>query len=277
MNVAPQIELISPANQTIYSSLDEIVLSAEASDFDGEIESVVFVVNGEDVGEITSMPYELNYTLPAYQTYDIFAVAIDNLGAEVESEHISVKATTPPFVEMEIPGADTTVNGLPEITLKAIADDSYGDVVNVDFYTTNNNLLGSVSTPPYIYTWTVPFYGIFELKAVATDDDGITATSETIILTAELNSLVQLNESDDISVYPNPVCGILTIELGKDLGRDKPLVVLYDINQKVLMQQLIKASSDNKIRIDLQNFAKGTYLLQVKGDTYNYLQKLIVE
>jgi hypothetical protein len=276
VNIAPQIEIIEPANQTVFSSLEEITIEAQAFDLDGEIVSVTFIVNDEEIGLVYDEPFQIEYTLPEYQTYDIYAIAVDNLGFETVSNHVSVKATTPPTTELIVPGSDTIVNGLPTILLRAIADDEYGDIELVEFYTTNNNLIGSDDLPPYECLWTVPFYGTFELKAVAIDDDGLSTTSDTRMLTAEINSLTQTENSSEIKVYPNPVSDILTIELSNEIGRDKPLIVLYDINQKVLMQQSVKASSDLKIRIDMKKFSQGSYLLQVKGDGYNCLQKIVV-
>ena len=277
INILPQIILTNPTDQTIYTSLETIEIEANASDIDGEVSSVSFYSNGNFISQDFNEPYQASYTLPDYQTYDLYAIVTDNNSGEVESNHVEIIANTPPTVEMLVPASDTTVTGLPSIQLQASANDLNGNVTQVQFFTTNNTLIETDFDAPYECEWAVPYYGTFELKAVATDNYGSISTSETKMLTAEINEFSEPNKHSDVTIYPNPVKDILTINLDKNIGRDKPLVVLYNIEQKVLMQQVVKASSDLKIRIDMNKFSSGTYILQVKGKTYDYSFKLVIE
>lgn len=275
VNLAPEVSLNAPTDQSVYDTLETISIEATASDYDGQIENVSFYVEGELAGTDDTAPYQQDYSIPYYGTFEIYAVAVDDQGGESTSEHIQIKATTPPQVEMICPASDTTVDGLPEIALKASAFDEIGYVESVSFYSSNNNLIATVEEAPWHCNWTVPYYGSFDLNAVAVDDDGISSASETSTLLAEIDTYSGDVAQPGITVYPNPVHRILTIQFGKKISREKSLVVIYDISHNVLMQQKIKASSDNKIRIDMSPFTPGAYLLQVKSANYNLRQKLI--
>jgi hypothetical protein len=277
VNVLPQIELISPANQEVYTELISIPITAIASDFDGEISYVEFYINNQltQIVNSSSSEFSFNYLIPAYQQYEVFAKAVDNNGGEAFSETKSFKATTPPFVELTSPASDTIVYGLPEINLSAFADDQYGSVVSVSFYTSANELIGIDYDYPYQQTWTVPYYGSFDLKAVATDDDGVTSESETVILTAEISTLINDSEKAPFSLHPNPVESVLNISIDDYYSREKTLVVVYNTESKVLLQQFIKPAFGNIIMIDFSNFPTGSYIIKLKNSQFNYSSILI--
>lgn len=277
VNVPPQIELIAPANMEIFTELNNIQLSATATDFDGTIEYVEFYINDELFQTVSSLNNEFicSYQIATYQQYEVYAKAIDNNGGEAITDTIIFKATTPPYVELTCPAADTIVYGLPQINLSAFADDQYGDVVSVSFYTSANELIGTDYEYPYEETWTVPYYGSFDLKAVATDDDGVTSDSETIILNAEINTLSQHPEVLPFRVYPNPVEKVLSISIDPMYHKEKTLVVVYNIDSKVLLQQFVKPIFENTIMIDFSNFPTGSYIIELKNSQFDFTQRII--
>jgi hypothetical protein len=64
----------------------------------------------------------------------------------------------------------------------AAANDGDGTISRVDFFA-GTTLLGSDTTQPYGVTWTGVPAGTYSLTAVATDNDGGTATSATVGVT----------------------------------------------------------------------------------------------
>lgn len=64
----------------------------------------------------------------------------------------------------------------PAVTIKAEADDPNGTVAKVDFYD-GTNLIATCTSKPYKVTLDHPTSGKHTLKAVATDNDGETATA----------------------------------------------------------------------------------------------------
>lgn len=79
-----------------------------------------------------------------------------------------------PTVQLTQPAANSTYTGT--INLSADATDNDGAVSKVDFYV-DNVLVGSDNTPPYAAAWPTASTGTHVAKAVATDDNGATATS----------------------------------------------------------------------------------------------------
>jgi hypothetical protein len=277
VNVAPTVEMISPADQEIYTEFISIPLSATASDYDGNIEHVEFYVNNQLVQTVNSASSEFsyNYLIPDYQQYEVYAKAFDNNGGVATSQTITFKATTPPFVELLCPASDTLVYGLPQVILKAFADDQFGSVQKVSFYTSANELIGTDLDFPYEQSWTVPFYGSFDLKAVATDDDGVISESQTVILNAEINTIAITNNNHSFSIYPNPVTNVANIIISESFKKEKSLVVIYNTESKVLLQQIVKPVFDNTIMIDFSKFPAGEYIIEIRNSQFSESQTII--
>ncbi len=71
------------------------------------------------------------------------------------------------------------------IAIEATASDADGSVTNVQFFS-GNTLLGEDATAPYSFVWTGVTPGAYALKAVATDDDGLSTTSAVVNVTMTL-------------------------------------------------------------------------------------------
>ncbi|AUP77368.1 Ig-like domain-containing protein [Flavivirga eckloniae] len=65
------------------------------------------------------------------------------------------------------------------ITIDASAADSDGTIANVEFFV-NGNSIGTDATSPYSKNYNIPSDGAYTLTAVATDNDGLTTTTDTV-------------------------------------------------------------------------------------------------
>lgn len=81
-----------------------------------------------------------------------------------------------PSVTWLSPSPGFSVTGPASITLAASASDSDGFIGSVAFYN-GPKLIGSITNPPYTLTWTKVQPGSYDLSAVATDNQGATATN----------------------------------------------------------------------------------------------------
>jgi hypothetical protein len=97
-NVPPAVSLTSPADLSTYQTPASIPVSANASDVDGTIARVDFYASGGLIGSDTSAPYAITWTGMAAGTYNVTAVAFDNISASTTSNvaRVSVVANTPP-------------------------------------------------------------------------------------------------------------------------------------------------------------------------------------
>ncbi|MEH0154203.1 Ig-like domain-containing protein [Limibacter armeniacum] len=98
----PEVSLTAPIDGAYYDTPQAITLSANASDTDGSISKVEFVVNGQVIATDTSAPYAVSYSIPADGVYSVTAKATDNDGYSSTSsvatfnvgviqEHISIR------------------------------------------------------------------------------------------------------------------------------------------------------------------------------------------
>jgi hypothetical protein len=94
------------------------------------------------------------------------------------------------------------------------------------------------------------------------------------------NSIIGINEPDAnrfISVYPNPASGKLNIEWQEILNNDQPSQVVV---RNYLGMEVMKYTPDknqSKTALDISNLASGIYCVEIKGEKYTAVKKLMVE
>jgi len=104
VNVEPSVEIST--NGANFSPNDTVTITATASDSDGTITRVDFLVDGDLIASSTSAPYTTSFTAGNLGSYTIAARAIDNAGASnTNSVQIVVNANNPnsPLREPDVP------------------------------------------------------------------------------------------------------------------------------------------------------------------------------
>ena len=91
---APEVSLTSPVAGASYASGGSMNLSATASDADGSVQKVDFLINGSIVATDQSSPYSATYTFPTDGSYEVKARATDNDGNTSESATVTVISGT---------------------------------------------------------------------------------------------------------------------------------------------------------------------------------------
>ncbi|MGF1910994.1 glycosyl hydrolase family 18 protein [Vibrio kasasachensis] len=82
-NLPPTVDLALSANAISLGS--PVVLSSNASDQDGQVTQVEFLVNGIPIGSVTAPPYQLSYTPTQVGNLSLVAQATDDKGAVTDS------------------------------------------------------------------------------------------------------------------------------------------------------------------------------------------------
>jgi hypothetical protein len=143
VNAAPVVTLTAPANNSSSFMPFSVGFAADASDADGDVSKVEFLVNGALVGSLVEPPYEIDWTPPGTGTYTITARAQDNLGARKLSAPVIITvAPNPnqaPVVTLTSPVDTATLSGTSASLVASLADPE-GDAMTVTFY-------GRQSTP----------------------------------------------------------------------------------------------------------------------------------
>lgn len=180
-NIPPIVTLTSPPDLATYQMPASIPVSATASDADGSISRVDFFASGTLIGSRTTLPYAMTWTGMAAGTYNVTAVAVDNLGSSTVSSvaRVSTVTNNPPVVAIVSPTAGTVFQAPANITITASASDIDGTVARVDFFA-NGSLAGSRTSPPYTIQWNGVMPGSYALTSVATDNLGAQGTSPAV-------------------------------------------------------------------------------------------------
>jgi hypothetical protein len=174
----------------------------------------IVYLNGQEVFRSRTMPSDpINYLTFASQSSDneiasvtlpgsLFVAGVNVLAVEIHqntgnSSDISFDlrlvgvfetvTNRPPFVAVTGPPAGTTFGAPANITIAVDAFDRETTVTNVEFYV-NGNRLGQDQSPPFTLPWNSVPVGAYSLRAVATDETGLMATSAPVNITVSANT-----------------------------------------------------------------------------------------
>ncbi len=122
----PSIDISSTAGNFI-TDTDTVLISANASDENGTVESVEFFVNGKSIGTVTQEPFMFVLELGELTKYEVTAIATDNDGISIQSDPLSIFQDEGDFTRFEAELANTT--GQATVTASTAASDgSYLDL-----------------------------------------------------------------------------------------------------------------------------------------------------
>lgn len=140
----------------------------------------------------------------------------------------------------------------------------------------------SGGTAPYSYTLTPgnitnqtgQFTGLLDnitYKILITDQNGCTRESDNLILNID----PVINEQV-IKIYPNPSSGQFIVEFDNSGNRELFIRIYNVVGQVVYTHRVDPADSFVKKEINLQNEARGVYMLQITGTDTRITRKLII-
>ena len=101
--------------------------------------------------------------------------------------------------------------------------------------------------------------------------EGVCDTTDCASVFIIVEGISEIPFNKEIYVYPNPSDGVFTIEAVTARGFE---IELYNF----LGQLLLTDSSRDEIHlIDIQEYPKGLYLLKIKGNSVNVIEKIVVQ
>lgn len=206
-NTAPTVSLTSPGTGTQYTVGTPLTLTAAASDSDGTIQSVQFLLNGSLLSTAKTAPFTAAWSPGSPGIYTIHALAIDDAGNQTLSAPIvvTIVGNTPPIVAVTSPNAGATIVAGTLYNLAATAADSDGTVASVTFLA-NGSLIGTATSAPFAVSWRPTVAGSYNLTALATDNLGSQAVSSSVAVTVTAASAPTVS-------LTSPSAGPLTINV----------------------------------------------------------------
>lgn len=192
INKRPTVTITSPQDGDKFNQEPiDITITADASDEDGTVLSVEFFQNGTSLGIDTLAPYEAIFENVTHGTYNLSAVATDDLGGSATDEITITVGNSVPLLAFT---ADPVSGSAPlVVTFDASATtDADGDTLT--FHWTFGD--GSVATGPVVQN-TYDTTGTFTATITVTDGNGGIATDSISIEVFDL-------ECDLATVYEVP-------------------------------------------------------------------------
>lgn len=207
-NEPPAVSVIGPTNGATFAAPASVLLEATASDSDGSVTKVEFFEGSTKLGEDTSSPYSYAWQSVAAGTYTLTARATDDDGATTTSAEVSITVEAPendaPSVSLTAPGEGASYMAPAMVTLEATASDSDGSIAKVEFFE-GSTKLGEDTSSPYSYGWLNVAAGSYALSARATDNLGLTASSNFVAISVNATGgdvTIENVEVTSGAVYP---------------------------------------------------------------------------
>ena len=185
-NVGPSVDLTSPASGASFVAPATIVVTADAADTDGTVQSVEFFAGSTSIGSAAASPFTATWAgVPAGQ-YLLTARVTDDKGATATTGPVVVTVqpaapNLPPSVSLTSPAGGAVFTSPVTITLTADATDPDDPVAHVEFFAGAESL-GTASAAPYTVTWADVVPAQYSLTAVATDARGSQTTSAAVAI-----------------------------------------------------------------------------------------------
>ena len=207
-NQAPTVSITSPNNNQSFEFGSNVTINASASDSDGNVSKVEFFNGTSKLGEDTSSPYRFTISNATAGVYNITAVATDNDNASTTSANTTftineeVIEETPnqaPTVSITSPNNNQSFEFGSNVTINATANDSDGNVSKVEFFN-GTSKLGEDTSSPYRFTISNAAAGVYNITAVATDNDNATTTSANTTFTINEEVIEEEEEEEEEEV-----------------------------------------------------------------------------
>jgi len=211
-NQLPLVQWLSPTNGLTLDGSHAVTLEVLANDPDGTVVQVEFRDGTNSLGVVTGNQY---FSMPRDHlgpgTHALSAIVTDNRGGYTETPPVTITispANQAPTVQWLTPTNGAVFTATGTIVLEAAAADPDGNLVRVEFLDGTNSL-GVLSAPPYSLLWSNLTVGTHMLSAVATDDLGVAASSESITVTVAVpptNEVpLTIQSAQFVAIQPPPV------------------------------------------------------------------------
>ena len=211
-NVAPTVSVAASPSSAAIINGTAMTFTATAADANGTVSSVSFYDGATLLGTDVSSPFTQSYTAVA-GSHSITAVATDNDCVSTTSSAVTFTSAANQAPTVTVTAPTTTVAGTV-LTFTASASDVDGTVSQVEFFV-NNVSVGVDNSTPYSVTYTAVLGSGQAVKAVATDNLGLTGTSNIVTMNVLANvpatvSITGPSSSGIYSSYVNAGAGTLT-------------------------------------------------------------------
>ncbi len=179
-NQLPQINITSPDDESIVELGDQVTITANATDNDGTIDSVIFYIEDSVIYIDISSAYQTNWSTNITGDIQIIVKAIDNKGAfDYDTSSITVIPAADFSISITNPGDGDELFIFDMDTIKINENDINNTIDTIEFFVNGVRMYVDFNAP-YWYVWTPTGTGQTQLIAVATGNQGVSNDSDTV-------------------------------------------------------------------------------------------------
>lgn len=192
VNQAPTVSLTAPTAGLVVDAGRTVDLTATASDSDGTVATVEFLVDGVVKASDTAAPFAATWIATGTGTHTLSARATDDDGATTTSTPRTVTVNALPTVAITSPMAGRAFLVGQSIRLTANAADADGAIARVEFLA-NGTLITTERQAPWDWSWTAAGAGTQVITARAYDDRGAMTVSTPVTVTVAAPFAARVN------------------------------------------------------------------------------------
>jgi hypothetical protein len=264
-NQFPIVTISTPKNAI---TDDEVTFTSNAEDKDGTITQVEFFVDNVSIGYDVTAPYAIKWIAKTGE-HKVKAIATDNRGFKGSSADSTIKVVdnSAPTLELIV---DSIVIVDTQLTITATASDTDGSIQKVEFYI-DNILISTKTSAPYTCTWNT-IAGNHVVKAVATDNRGLTSTKTKDMIVKDKNASIEMIAANlQTMVYPNPATKELSI-----IASENTNISLTDVSGKTIIEPS-EIQANTTYTMQLQNIASGVYLVKIASKHSTKTERVVIQ
>lgn len=184
-NRPPEVAIDVPAGNVSVEEgkLLEVTVSASDPDLGDNVSKVELLIDNAVIAIDTTEPYQFSWEAAGIGAHSVTARASDSKNDNAVSQAIEVTVTAPgnlaPTTSITSPTSQSKFAVGATVAIAANAADADGSVSQVEFFAGSTSL-GIVNASPYLVNWTATTEGTHTLTTVATDDKGLSTTSNSV-------------------------------------------------------------------------------------------------
>ncbi len=178
VNSPPSVGIATPTNGASFFAPASIVVSSTASDSDGTVTNVDFLVDGVRLNQRTAAPYNFIWNAPSLGAHVVQVNAADDGGAigSASASVVVYDASGRPLATISSPASNAVFDAPTNLLITANAY-ATSAIANVQFVANGTTVIGTDVTSPFSYTWTNAASGTNFLTTVVSDVQGRRGTS----------------------------------------------------------------------------------------------------
>jgi PKD repeat protein len=117
--------------------------------------------------------------------------------------------------------------------------------------------------------------GLYEIKLIASNDCGIKSYTKNLQI---INTSIQnIDNYNNIKLFPNPVTNIINIEFNTIFRNNISIKLFNTLGQEIKNTTIYKNSENSIISINTKNIQRGIYIILIETDSKIISRKVILE